>query len=214
MALTIAKQAAGAFAYSAVSGWVAVGANALVVSDEVDLSALNALSMIEFDVEWMPVGTATPTKGCRIAIQANLQNSGASDRWFTKYEVVTGLSAATAYAMDGNNNAGTTVIDETTSTAGLVVSGFVGFAHATLQSSEVGRVVAISAGASFTLADGLANNHAAAEAYYNMGEKFAPAVIDMSAIARMRCLFENNYQAGTAVAGRGRITYREMRVTS
>jgi hypothetical protein len=213
MALTIAKQAAGSFAYSAVAGWVAVAANADVLSDEIDIHAISGDQIFEFQAEWMPVATTTPTKGCRIAIQSNLADSGASDAWHTRWEVVTGLTPAVAFALDGVHSAGDSTIAES-ATTGLVASGFVGFAHATLASSEIGRLALVTANTSFVLVSPLQNAHASAEAYYSQAEKFAPAVLNLGTAGRIRCLFENNYQGGTAVVGRGRILYRELRVTS
>ena len=213
MPLTIAKQAVVPVAFSAIPGWVAVGANALVMSDEIDLSALDALSQLLFEISWTPVGTATPTKGCRLAIEQNLNDSGEGDGWTTLVEYVTGLTAASEKALDGNEAAGQTVIEEGTGTAGLVPSGYVGFAHATLANTEVHRIVAVATNVSFTLQEGLDHAHVLGENYYNQAERFSPRV-DVSCPARLRCVIENNYQGGTAVAGRARFTYRELRVTS
>lgn len=117
------------------------------------------------------------------------QKAADNDTWRTIASVVCGITAATIITADGNEAAGSTLIEIGANTP--VVNDIVFWEHTTLANSEWGKVVAIVGGTSFTLQDGLTNDQLAAQAIHNQAEQFV-LLLDVEAYTRLRVVVNNN----------------------
>mgnify|MGYP001617154238 CR=1 FL=1 len=165
-----------------------VAANAQQLSSELDLSA-NLKNIVALCV--MIGRTATTAfvgAGTEIRVEASFKATG-NDAWVTIASYTCAIAAATEITADGAEAAGQTLIEIGANTP--VVNDIVFWENATIGSSEWGKVVAISAGVSFTLQDGLTIAQAAAKLIYNKGEKWAP-LLDCTGYTRIRVVINNN----------------------
>jgi len=169
-----------------------VGA-AQAISSVLDVSTNLAATIL---IDHAPASAVAPTKGTEYRIEISEKDAG-NDTWRTLTSFVTGLTAAVAKALDGDEAIGQTVIEEN-ATAGLAVGDIVFIVNAALGSSEWAKVVALAANVSFTIQDALTNDQALGAAYYNQCEQFV-AVIDLTSIKRLRVVCNNNYLAGTTI---------------
>lgn len=165
-----------------------VSAGAQSVSSTLDVSTVLAA---EIFVDISPEATNTP--GTEIRIEVSQKASG-DDTWVPITGTVSTTATVNSQAVDGTENAGATVIEETTTT-GLALNQWIFFKNGTIGNSEWARLVALSASTSFTLQDGLTNAQTSST-WYNRGERFA-FFIDCSAVKRLRVVCNNNYGSST-----------------
>ncbi len=172
-----------------------VAANAQQISSELDLSD-NGKNLVALLVDiGRTATTAFVGAGTEIRVEASFKAptdgiSGApNDAWVTVASYVCAITAADAITADGAEAAGQTSIEIGANTP--AVNDIVFWENATIGNSEWGKVVAISAGVSFTLQSGLSNAQAAAKLIYNKAERWAP-LLDCSAYTRLRVVINNN----------------------
>jgi len=163
-----------------------VSAGVQSISDE--LAAGTKLAARIF-IDVAPEATNVP--GTEFLIQVNQKASG-NDGWVTIWSVLSSKSTLDSNAVDGTEAAGSTVIEETTTT-GLALNAWVFFKNGTLLNSEWAQIVALVASTSFTIRDGLTNAQTGST-WYNQAERFH-ANIDLDTITRLRVVCNNNYAA-------------------
>lgn len=165
-----------------------VAANAQQLSSELNLSD-NMKNVVSITVAvGRTATTAFVGAGTELRVEASSKASG-NDAWHTVASYVCDIAAATAITADGAEAAGQTLIEIGANTP--AVNDICFWENATIGNSEWMKVVAISAGVSFTIQDGLTNAQAAAKLIYNKGEKWN-VLLDCSAYTRIRVVINNN----------------------
>jgi len=163
-----------------------VAANAQQKSSELDLTNMKKVAiMIDHG---RTATTAFVVAGTEYRIEVSQKATG-DDTWRMIASAVCGITAATAITADGNEAAGSTLIEIGANTP--VVNDIVFWENTTLSESEWGKVVAIVAGTSFTLLDGLTNLQRAAQLIYNKGEQYV-FNLDVEPFTRLRVIVNNN----------------------
>ena|SRR3972149_6176358 len=162
-----------------------VAANAQQKSSELDLTNIRDLLLIIH--HGRTAVTAFVGAGTEYIVQVSAKASG-DDTWTDIASIVAEIALATAITADGAEAAGQTVIEIGANTP--AVGDIVFWENATLANSEWGKVVAISAGVTFTLLDGLTNAQAAAQLIYNKGKVYALNLSTRSA-KRLRVIVNN-----------------------
>jgi len=166
----------------------AVAAGAIDKSSELAVAThLAALLFIDF----APDGTGTPTVGTKVLVQASEKVSG-DDTWRDVDVRQTGAAAANSSAVDGTENAGATVIEES-ATTGIAVDEIVFFKNGTLGNSEWSRVWKVTTNTSFELVDGLTNAQTGSTWFSKCFQFVVP--LDLTAIKRLRVVCLNNMGA-------------------
>ncbi len=192
-------------------GITKVAANAQQLSSELDLSdnLKNAVSIL-VDIG-RTATTAFVGAGVEIRVEVSEKASG-NDAWVPIATHACEIVAASQITADGNEAAGSTVIEcgATLPAAGDIIF----WEHTTLANSEWGKVVtivSIGGSESFTLQDGLTNAQLAAKSIYNKGEHIV-FLLDCSIYTRLRVVINNNNGATNAqVAARvAAITKQEI----
>lgn len=117
------------------------------------------------------------------------QKAAGNDTWRSIASVVCGIATATEITADGDEAAAQTLIEIGANTP--AVNDILFWENATLANSEWMKVVAIDAGVTFTILDGLTNAQAAANKIYNKAEQFT-LLLDVEAYTRMRVVVNNN----------------------
>ena len=163
----------------------AVAANAQQKSSELDTSSMNQATV--FIDHARDAAAAFVGAGTEYRIEVSEKATG-NDTWRTLYSVVCGIAAASSIVMDAEEAAGQTVIEIGATTP--AVGDIVFFENGTIANSEWGKVVAISAGVSFTLQDGLTNTQAAIT-LFNKAEQFV-LNIGLKTAKRLRVIVNNN----------------------
>jgi hypothetical protein len=136
---------------------------------------------------------ATNTPGTELRIEVSQKDSG-DDTWVTLTPFLSTKNTVNSNAVDGTEAAGSTVIDETTTT-GIAAGQIIFFKNSTIGNSEWAKIVAFTASTSFTLQDGLTNAQTGST-WYNQAERFV-AQIDLTAIKRFRVVCNNNFGASS-----------------
>lgn len=162
-----------------------VSAGAQSISSVLDVSSVFGVA-IYIDVS--PEATNTP--GTEFRIETSQKASG-DDTWVPIAGTVSTTATVNSHAVDGTENAGATVIEETTTT-GLALGQYIFLKNTTLGNSEWNKLVALAASTSFTLLDALTNAQTGST-WYNRGERFPPFNIDCSYYKRLRVVCNNNY---------------------
>ena len=164
-------------------------ANTLHVSTEIDVSTIFVAQLY---IDFAPTSTSAITVGPQLSVQSTPFSTGV-DGWRTVISTYTFLVATpNSHAVDGTEAAGSTVIEETTTT-GLANNSLVFFKNSTLQNSEWRGVASVDSGVSFTLVDALTNAQTGST-WFNLGQNFNP-IVDLSGIKRIRVLVNNNTNA-------------------
>jgi len=163
-----------------------VAANAQQLSAELDLANIKKAT-IYIDHGRTAV-TAFVGAGTEYRIEGSQKATG-NDTWRTIASVECIITLATAITADGNEAAGTTVIDIGANTP--AVGDIVFWRNGTLALSEWMKVVAITGGTDFTIQDGLTNPQLAAQLIYNKAEQFV-LTLDVNSFTRLRVVANNN----------------------
>jgi len=163
-----------------------VAANAQQLSAELDLANIKKAT-IYIDHGRTAV-TAFVGAGTEYRIEGSQKATG-NDTWRTIASVECIITLATAITADGNEAAGTTVIDIGANTP--AVGDIVFWRNGTLALSEWMKVVAITGGTDFTIQDGLTNPQLAAQLIYNKAEQFV-LTLDVNSLTRLRVVANNN----------------------
>ena len=172
-----------------------ISASAQQISSVLDVSGKFGVTIY---VDISPEATNTP--GTEIRIESSQKSSG-NDAWVPITGVVTTTATVNSNAVDGTEAAGSTVIEETTTT-GLALGQWIFFKNGTIGNSEWAKLVALTASTSFTIQDGLTNAQTSST-WYNRGERFA-FTLDCSSYYRLRVVINNNY-GSSAVAVNARV---------
>lgn len=162
-----------------------VAANAQDISSTLDVT--NYKKAIIFIDHARDAAAAFVGAGTEYRIEVSEKSSG-NDTWRTLYSIVGDITAASSIVMDAEEAAGQTLIEIGATTP--VVGDIVFFKNATLANSEWGKVVAISAGVSFTLQYGLTNTQAAIT-LFNKAEHFVIS-LDLENATRLNVVCNNN----------------------
>jgi len=163
-----------------------VAANAQQKSSELDLTNIKKVAVL-ID-HGRTATTAFVVAGTEYIVDVSQKASG-NDAWRTIASAVCGIAAATEITADAQEVAGQTLIEIGANTP--VVNDIVFWENATLANSEWMKVVAIVAGTSFTILDGLTNTQEAAKKIYNKGEQYV-LLLDVNAYTRLRVIVNNN----------------------
>lgn len=167
---------------------VEVSANSFSKSAELDVSTIfSARAYVHFS----PTGTGAITVGPEVRIESTPYATGDAG-WIPIWSQIFGVSGPNSSAVDGTEAAGSTLIEET-STTGLANGVYVFFKNSTLQNSEWSFVQSVSGGASFTILDGLTNAQTGST-WFNLAEVYRP-ILDLSGCKRLRAVANNNRNA-------------------
>ncbi len=167
----------------------AIAANAQQLSSELDISSFGGVSI--FIDHARDAATAFVGAGTEYRIMVSEKATG-NDTWRTVTSVVCDITAASSIVMDGQELAGSTVIE--TGATIPAVNDWVFFKNATLEKSEWAKVTAIvSTGGSesFTILFGLINTQAAIT-LYNKAELFVIPIPTTTFKRLMVCVNNNN----------------------
>lgn len=167
-------------------GITSVAANAQQLSSTLDLTSVRKVAI--FIDHGRTATTAFVVAGTEYRIEVSQKASG-DDAWVPILSVVADIAAATEITADADEAAGQTLIEIGANTP--AVNDYVFWRNATIANSEWGKVVAIAAGVTFTLQDGLTNAQAAAQLIYNKAERFALA-LHVETFTRLRVVVNNN----------------------
>lgn len=168
---------------------VEVAANGIAKSDVLDVSTI---FIAQFFIHFAPTSVAAITVGPELRIESTPFPTGDAG-WLPIIDPLSfGTTTPNSSAVDGAEPAGSTLIEEATTT-GLANGTLVFFKNPALQSSEFSRVQAVSAGASFTIFDGLTFAQTGST-WFNLGEYSAP-LVDLGAVKRLRAVVNNNTNA-------------------
>jgi len=163
-----------------------VAANAQQKSSELDLTNIKKVAVL-ID-HGRTATTAFVVAGTEYIVDVSQKASG-NDAWRTIASAVCGIAAATEITADAQEVAGQTLIEIGSNTP--VVNDIVFWENATLANSEWMKVVAIVAGTSFTILDGLTHTQEVAKKIYNKGEQYV-LLLDVNAYTRLRVIVNNN----------------------
>lgn len=163
----------------------AVAANAQQKSSTLDVSSIDKAAI--FIDHARDIATAFVGNGTEYRIEVSEKATG-NDSWRTLYSVVCGIATASSIVMDAQEAAGQTLIEIGATTP--TVGDYVFFKNAAIGNSEWGKVVAINAGVSFTLQDGLTNTQAAIT-LFNKAEQFV-LNLDLKVATRLRVVVNNS----------------------
>jgi hypothetical protein len=163
----------------------AVAANAQQISSEFALTKTSKATI--FIDHARDVATAFVGAGTEYRVEVSEQASGNST-WRTAFSVVCDITAASSIVMDAEEAIGQTLIEIGATTP--AVGDIVFFKNATLANSEWAKVVAINAGVTFTIQDGLTYTQPAIT-LFNKAEQFVLA-IDTTSFTRLRVVVNNN----------------------
>lgn len=163
-----------------------VAADAQQKSSELTLT--NIKRVVIFVDHGRTATTAFVGAGTEYRIEASQKATG-NDTWRTIDSDTCVITAATEITADGAEATGQTLIEIGANTP--VAGDIVFWENATLANSEWMKVVAIVAGTSFTILDGLTNDQAAAKKIYNKGEQFV-SNLDVTGYTRLRVIVNNN----------------------
>jgi len=168
---------------------VEVSANGISKSDELNVSSIFIAQLF---IDFAPTSVSAITVGPSLEIQSTPFPTG--DAGWRAIIAPTVFQTATpnSSAVDGTEAAGSTLIEEVTTT-GLANDQLLFFKNTTLQNSEWSKVQAVSAGVSFTIFDGLTNAQTGST-WFNGGEYFTP-LVDLGAMKRLRAIVNNNRNA-------------------
>ena len=170
----------------------AIAANAQQKSSEIDLTHIREFTIIV--KHGRTATTAFVASGTEYRVQVSAVATG-NEGWADIASVVAGIAAATEITADANEAAGQTLIEIGANTP--AVGDIVFWQNGTITDSEWLKVVAIAAGVTFTILDGLTNAQLAAVKIYNQGEIFTLNFAS-KAFKRLRVIVNNN--AGTTNA--------------
>lgn len=166
-----------------------ISANQVLKSDTLDVSTIFTAQLY---IYFAPTSTSAITVGPELQIQSTPFASGDAGWMPIINSYIFGTTTGNSNAVDGTEAAGSTLIEETTTT-GLANGVIVFFKNATLANSEWSFVQSISAGVSFTILDGLTNAQTGST-WYNQGQFYRP-IVDLSGVKRLRCVMNNNRNA-------------------
>ena len=168
---------------------VELAANQILKSDELDVAALFSAQLF---VDFAPTSVSAITVAPELSIQSTPFPTGNAGWRPIITPFIFGTVAGNSSAVDGTEAAGSTLIEEATTT-GLANGQLVFFKNATLQNSEWSWVQSVSAGVSFTLIDGITNAQTGST-WFNLGQYFRP-IVDLSVVKRLRAVVNNNRDA-------------------
>lgn len=163
----------------------AVAANLQQKSSTLDLTNIKQATI--FIDHARDAAAAFVGAGTEYRIEVSEKSSG-NDTWRTITSVVCDITAASSIVMDADEAVDQTLIEIGATTP--AVNDIVFFKNATLANSEWGKVVAINAGVTFTLLDGLTNAQAAIT-LFNKAEQFV-ITLDTKSLTRLRVIVNNN----------------------
>lgn len=168
---------------------VEVPASGISKSDVLNVATI---FIAQFFIDYAPTSVTPITVGPELQIQGTPFPTGDAG-WRPIIDPnIFGTTTPDATTVDGSEPAGSTLIEEATTT-GLANGQLVFFKNSIVQNSEWSRVQAVSAGASFTLFDGLINAQTGST-WFNQGEHFTP-LVDLGAVKRIRAVVNNNRHA-------------------
>ncbi len=176
----------------------AVAADAQQKSSELSLVGIKKAAV--FIDHGRTAATAFVGAGTEYRVEVSEKATG-NDTWRTIASHVCGIATASQITADGAEAIGQTVIEIGATTP--AVGDILFWENATLALSEWMKVVAIAAGTTFTILDGLTNAQAAAKLIYNQAEQRV-LLLDVEAYTRMRVVVNNN-NGSTNVAIKSRI---------
>lgn len=153
-------------------------------------TATNTLAALIF-IDISPEATNTP--GTELRIEVSQKDSG-DDGWVGYDSVISTTATVNSNAVDGTEAAGSTTIEETTTT-GLDRNQIIFFKNSTIGNSEWAQLVAFTASTSFQIQDGLTNAQTGST-WYNRGQRFVYPV-DLTSIKRLRVVCNNNFGASS-----------------
>ena len=178
----------------------AIAASAQVVSSVLSLVGIKKVAV--FIDHGRAATTAFGTQGTEYRIEASQKASG-NDTWRPIASVVASSAVASSISATADEAAGQTVI-ETVSATTLVAGDIIYWANSvTVNKGEWAKVVAVAAGTSITIQDGLTNAQDSDTSIFNKGEQFV-LVLGVEALTRMRVVVNNN-NSGTTIAIQSRI---------
>lgn len=188
MALTPSKTADVFFSWGGAT-IKEVAANTIEKSTEIDVSTIFTAQMY---IHFAPTSTSAITVGPMLQVQSTPFATGDAG-WMPIINPYIFLTTTpNSNAVDGTEAAGSTVIEETTTT-GLANGVVVFFKNGTLANSEWAGVWSVTASTSFTLVDGLTNAQTGST-WFNLGQVYRP-IVDLSGVKRIRCVVDNNRNA-------------------
>jgi hypothetical protein len=168
---------------------VEVSANAVAKSTELNVASIFQARLF---IDFAPTGVGAITVGPQLTIESTPFAAGDAGWRPIISPYVFDVATPNSSAVDGTEAAGQTLIEESTTT-GLANDVRVFFKNSTLQNSEWSRVQAVSAGASFTIFDGLTNAQTGST-WFNLAQYFTP-LVDLSGTKRIRAVMNNNRNA-------------------
>jgi hypothetical protein len=163
----------------------AVAADVQSVSSILDLSGQEKQVTILID-HAKDNASASVGQGTEYAVQVSEKATG-NDTWRTLASFVAAITAPTVITTDAEEAAGQTLIEIGATTP--VVGDILFFKNATIGNSEWANVIAIAAGVTCTLENGLTNTQAQGT-YNTQGEHFV-VTINVKSITRMRVVCNN-----------------------
>jgi len=170
---------------------VEVVANGISKSDVIDVSTI---FLAQLFIYYNPTSVTVITSGPELRIESTPFPTG-DEGWNPLIQpLIFSTFTPNSSAVDGAEPAGSTLIEEATTT-GLANGQQVFFKNTTLQNSEWSKVQAVSAGVSFTIFDGLTRAQTGST-WFNGGENYQP-VLDLGGVKRLRAVVNNN-RAATA----------------
>lgn len=186
-------------AYSKTQGTVILTHQAVTHPDTVKGSAQDVSTKISATIFMFHAkveAAANPSPG-KFLLQASASSSGDED-WTTIQEFVAGTSTPDTEAMTASEPGGETVL-AVADTTGFVAEDILYIQDTgTLADSEWARCQEIVTNTSINLIDGLTNAKDNADVIWNDAEIFI-AQLDLSAIGRLRVVFQHEGAAGANV---------------
>lgn len=174
--------------------WQAIASGAQTIFPAIDVSERLRVDFGFF----FGLDSATAPVGLQFRVQKSLRSTG-TDSWITVDTIVTPVIAPTAIATDGDEAAGSTVIECGASVP--VVGDLILFKNATITQSEIREVksrVITGGSESVTLMEGLSYGQAAGT-YYTQAQKYSRSY-DAVGAARFRVVANNAYAASSPTA--------------
>ncbi len=169
---------------------IANGTSVLANATHVQATPLNVATMLEGWVifDFAPVDTTTPNQPTELRIEGSNQASG-NEFWRTVQTYTTRVTQSVTSAVDGTENAGSTLIEEATTT-GLFSTGIIYFSNTTPANSEWAEVIDVNTNVDFTIKDGLTRAQTGSS-WFTQAEHWT-RWINLAPLLRIRAVVFNN----------------------